>query len=405
MEFEEKSGNSDSDSESNEVASTNSGNSESKGPNKVRARPKDPKNKSLKVKTFNKLLDLKSCENINEIEEFEYLRDCPLELNRRKKEEFLPSFLKKIRNDKDKNTALLAHSVLFNNDPNDSLVVKAPENAQGVITRQRKLDNREIFLDSLKSEICNRKAQKILNQEQEKDLEIEKTLGNEQVSINLEGKEVGFTVDQQKTAERIKNKEEDPDCIVNEKKTDGEPFTDFVNEKLSDDEDAILTCNKDKILGQSLGDLLELDENISLKRKLEENEEFVEKKKKNFFDEKENLVKIKVHDVESLDYNEEEHILALRHNRGLKTMKSEVSTEKNDEMNKSLLSIIQKPTQIVLNKSLLNSEALKNFKMIDNNPVSLNFTFKVMNKSKLIDKPSTTTKNSKKKKSLFFLVK
>lgn len=123
---------------------------------------KEKKNQAPKLKIFNKLLDFTSYKDEYTIEEFEYLRDQPLDFensSKRAKKE-LDHTVFKDNSYKASNT--LVKSVLTNKDKRDSLIIKDPK-VSGFFCKNSSQNSREIFREGLKSQINLRKTNHIDN--------------------------------------------------------------------------------------------------------------------------------------------------------------------------------------------------------------------------------------------------
>lgn len=449
-----------------EVASTCSGNSVLGVGEKRKVKGKDRKNKSLKVKKANKLLDLKTYEDANAIQEFEYLRDCPLDLQVVEKKKFKLDFIKYNRHGSDNKSNRLAHSVLFNKDPGNLLTVEDPENVQGVIFKYKKLDMREDFLQNLRSRICDKKFQMIMKDTQDQEVELEnnpKRTGcyaseqkkqetvnevdgkmfekirkncknieenseccknNEklvQCFENFENTECGEgyengkaeencrsiekSVEKCKNSHKAKSFEESFDCFLS---TNSESSTNtFINGVESSEEIENFPNKIEKgstVNDFHLAELLELNKNTNLKRKLDEKNESIEKRIKSFPDGKENSKTVKTHDLENEDYDEEKHILHLKHLRGLKFFKQDKNIESDEPLFESYLNSIEKPDHVLVKKSLLNQIPQKNPKSEAKPFLSSFFSYNSSSKSKVPDNPSQI-KTSQKKKTFCFTLK
>ena len=123
----------------------------------------DKKIKVPKLKTFNKLLDLSTMNDDYSVEEFEFLRDQPLELeSSRPNKKLLDQ--KVFKDDSNKASYSLAKSVLTNKDEADNLVVNNPLKVTGFISKSVSQSSREVFREGLRSQINSRKTGHIDNE-------------------------------------------------------------------------------------------------------------------------------------------------------------------------------------------------------------------------------------------------
>lgn len=123
----------------------------------------DKKVKVPKLKTFNKLLDLSTMNDDYSVEEFEFLRDQPLELDSsRPNKKQLDQ--KVFKDDSNKASYSLAKSVITNKDEADNLVVNNPLKVTGFISKNISQSSREVFREGLRSQINSRKTGHIDNE-------------------------------------------------------------------------------------------------------------------------------------------------------------------------------------------------------------------------------------------------
>jgi hypothetical protein len=160
-----KSDSSNSISSSNSTSSKDSKkillSSDSEKPSKKKQ--KEKKAKIPKLKTFNKLLNFNTLNEDYSVEEFEFLRDQPLEFD-----SFKPNKKaldqKAFKDELNKASYSLAKSVLTNKDEKDSFVVNNPVKVTGFISKNLSQNSREVFREGLKNQINSRKTNHIDNE-------------------------------------------------------------------------------------------------------------------------------------------------------------------------------------------------------------------------------------------------
>lgn len=346
----------------------------------------DKKNKAPKLKKFNKLIDIAGFQDDYSVEEFEYLRDQPLDLDQTSKptKKILNQTIFKDTSYKASNT--LVKSVLTNRDKRDSLIIKDPK-VSGFFSKNSSQNSREVFREELRSQINLRKTNHIDNDgifdKPATDFEKkEKVFSDVSVgSAECKGEEM-------KSSENSKNimsgasffstnnssptqlpRENKQTCkfVEGEAEESGNEFSSDTNE---DEEEGFLKeliCDEpvdtDSNYEKHVKDMLEKEEK---ELKMVVNAEFKRKK----IDEKISQVskklrlspnppiKMSVFSKPQEDFDEDSRIAAMKHLRGIKNFTKHQKTSLIvDEKSNDYLKLLQKPEPTCIIRSLLPNQS------------------------------------------------
>jgi hypothetical protein len=358
---------------------------EKKEPQKKRSKTKNPKkNKIPKLKILNKLVVVKTGESLNDVQEFEFLRDELLDFDDHLKK---PAVQFKINKEKTcKSTKFLAQSVLMNSSPRDMLVVQQPKDVQGVIAKVTKSGKREGFLENLKNLASRKKHEKI-------------SVFND--FCNDSGKDL------ESSEKKIDKNEGSGKFIKKPCEVDPESVKDQEVFKTEKNEPSPKTGQKRFIDPQSLltrYDLKVFDCDINLKRLSSDNEK-AEKKQKGSGN-KGKATEVAFDDIEDVNYDEEKHLGKIIRFRKIKDTRKDEDFQADQKIDDGILSLLQKPEAKIIPKTLIGSEALTNFKTTEGSANKSRFFFKVHQISSS-NKENSLRKSVKKleKKNLLFLLK
>lgn len=130
--------------------------------NKTAFKKKINKIKLPKLVTFNEMIDNNPHDD-DTITEYEFLRDKPLDIPKRAKQNFdIEKLIEKCKKEKqDKVSYLLAKNVLTESDPDNLFVIEAPEKLEGFITKKPALDPREKLREKFKKFANDKRTEKV----------------------------------------------------------------------------------------------------------------------------------------------------------------------------------------------------------------------------------------------------
>ena len=358
-------------------------------PTETRQKRPDKKNKAPKLKTFNKLLDIPGYQDDYTVEEFEYLRDQPLDLDHTSKptkKVLNQTIFKDTTSYKASNT--LVKSVLTNRDKRDSLIIEEPK-VSGFFNKNSSQNSREVFREELRSQINLRKTTHIDNDgifdkpatdfEKKEKIFSDMSIG----SGDCKGEEV-------KSAENSKNfmsgasffstnnsspvhlakEEKKQRCrfVEGEAEESGNEVSSDTNE---DDEEGFLKelicdepVNTDSNYEKHVKDMLEKEErelrmvvNAEFKRKKVDEKLSQASRKLKLSPAPPPPQKMSVFSKPQEDFDEDSRIVVMKHFRGIKNFTKHQKTSLIlDEKSNDYLKLLQKPEPTCIIKSLLPNQ-------------------------------------------------
>ena len=351
---------------------------------------KDKKNKIPKLKALNRLVDVGKA-RIEEVEEFEFLRDELLDFEVKNRKKTLPDFAAG-QNHVAKSTNSLAQSVLFNEDPSSFLVIEKPKDVAGVLCKNVKSSDRDKFLHNLKCQVSDNKYKRL--------------------ETSLHNPQLFFPNSSSSISNEIKAKASAFAGGTNKKFVEISPnsinYSENEPKDCKNSQENLKTTKKTEVDPETLVtryDLKVFAEDLNLKRDFKQEEQPSKILKSNLsWNQSSNT--LHTDDIEHNDYDEEQHIGKIRMFRRIKEA-DKVKQEENCKVDESYLEMINKPEKFISVKSLIGSEALEKFKPTEGFSTKPSNFFKAhKSEAKNPDKENKVIQPKRKsKKNLLFILK